>query len=270
MKLHRRLNGLDEAIKVLRREHRPKSNFGWLTEPRILASCHRYLKRQLETTAKRVGSGGRLSSRTRKTPHATRQSPRQQRFKTMAGIGHLLLFAALIAVSWAGGAKDSNAFMDQILLQKMPNLVRSNSRLFPNVTIPEFKFKVESTRGLNRDLKVKMKEGAVRGFDTGIHRTTDCNPPVPVAFNVSVSCLLDFNGIYTTFVAKTEGDNLLGTEKRVPVNVTVVDTTGRFEATSATGRAGVIEEKVMAVLYDALYNDYMHLLNRALDGLRFP
>uniref|UniRef100_A0A131YL05 Amblyomma 40 33 family member n=1 Tax=Rhipicephalus appendiculatus TaxID=34631 RepID=A0A131YL05_RHIAP len=220
----------------------------------------------------------------------------------MAGIGRLLLFAALIAVSWAGGAKDSNAFMDQILLQKMPNLVRSNSRLFPNVTIPEFKFKVESTRGLNRDLKVKMKEGAVRGFDTGIHRTTDCNPPVPVAFNVSVSCLLDFNGIYTTFVAKTEGDNLLGTEKRVPVNVTVVDTTGRFEATSATGRAGVvrtfhidrirlrttygdnlhlndarkteflrqIEEKVMAVLYDALYNDYMHLLNRALDGLRFP
>ncbi|KAH8041019.1 hypothetical protein HPB51_013679 [Rhipicephalus microplus] len=147
-----------------------------------------------------------------------------------------------------------------------------------------------------------MKEGAVRGFDTGIRRTTDCNPPAPVAFNVSVSCILDFNGLYTTFVAKTEGDNLLGTEKRVPVNVTVVDTTGRFEATSATGRAGVvrtfhidkirlrttygdnlhlndarkteflrqIEEKVTAVLYDALYNEYMHLLNRALDGLRFP
>ncbi|XP_037268155.2 salivary anticoagulant protein P23 [Rhipicephalus microplus] len=267
-------------------------------------SGHRYLKRQLETTAGRVGTGGRLYSRSRKTPLATLQPTRQQRFmkERMAGIAHLLLFAALFGASWAGGAKDSNAFMDLILLQKMPNLVRSNSRLFPNVTIPEFKFKVENTRGLNRDLKVKMKEGAVRGFDTGIRRTTDCNPPAPVAFNVSVSCILNFNGLYTTFVAKTEGDNLLGTEKRVPVNVTVVDTTGRFEATSATGRAGVvrtfhidkirlrttygdnlhlndarkteflrqIEEKVTAVLYDALYNEYMHLLNRALDGLRFP
>uniref|UniRef100_A0A023GB40 Putative secreted protein n=1 Tax=Amblyomma triste TaxID=251400 RepID=A0A023GB40_AMBTT len=214
----------------------------------------------------------------------------------------LVLFAAVLCVAWAGSARDSNAFMDQILLQKMPQLVRSNSRLYPNVTIPEFKFKVESTRGLNRDLKVKMKQGAVQGFDTGVHRTTDCNPPAPVAFNISVSCVLDFNGIYTTFLAKTEGDNLLGTEKRVPVNVTVVDTTGRFEATSATGRAGVvrtfhidkirlrtvygnnlslndarktefvrqIEEKVNAVLYDALYNEYMHLLNRALEGLRFP
>uniref|UniRef100_A0A6M2E1L8 Putative conserved secreted protein n=1 Tax=Amblyomma tuberculatum TaxID=48802 RepID=A0A6M2E1L8_9ACAR len=97
----------------------------------------------------------------------------------MAGFRQLLLFAALFCVTWAGSARDSNAFMDQILLQKMPQLVRSNSRLFPNVTIPEFKFKVESTRGLNRDLKVKMKEGAVRGFDTGVHRTTDCNPPAP-------------------------------------------------------------------------------------------
>ncbi|KAH7967548.1 hypothetical protein HPB49_025659 [Dermacentor silvarum] len=246
---------------------------------------HRYQKEQLETAAKRVGGGeGLLIARGKRH---TRRAERR---------------ALYSKVCWAGGARDSNAFMDQILLQKMPTLVRSNSRLYPNVTIPEFKFKVEATRGINRDLKVKMKEGAIRGFDTGVHRTTDCNPPAPVAFNVSISCVLDFNGIYTTFLAKTEGDNLLGTEKRVPVNVTVVDTTGRFEATSSTGRAGIvrtfhidrirlrttygdnlhlndarktefirqIEEKVMAVLYDALYNDYMHLLNHAIDGLRFP
>ncbi|KAH9370249.1 hypothetical protein HPB48_007414 [Haemaphysalis longicornis] len=131
--------------------------------------------------------------------------------------------------------------MDQVLLQKMPSLVRSNSRLYPNVTIPEFKF-------------------------------------------------------------KTEGDDLLGREKRVPVNVTVVDTTGRFEASAAPNKAAIvrtfhierirlrtvygsnlhlndarraaflqnIEDKVTAVLYDTLYNDYMNVLGRAVEAVAFP
>lgn len=222
--------------------------------------------------------------------------------RTMAHTGYLAFVATLFCVSWAGSVRDSNAFMDQVLLQKMPGLVRSNSRLYPNVTIPEFKFKVKSTSATNRDLKAKMKDGAVQGFDNGVHRTTDCNTPAPIAGNISVSCILDFNGIYTTFLAKTEGDDLLGREKRVPVNVTVVDTTGRFEASAAPGRAGIvrtfhiekirlrtvygnnlhlndarrteflrnIEEKVTAVLYDALYNDYMNLLGRAVEGAAFP
>lgn len=220
----------------------------------------------------------------------------------MAHLGYLALFATLFYVSWAASVQDSNAFMDQVLLQKMPSLVRSNSRLYPNVTIPEFKFKVQSTAVSNRDLKAKMKEGAVQGFEKGVRRITDCNAPARIAGNTSISCILDFGGIYTTFLAKTEGDDLLGRDKRVPVNVTVVDTTGRFEASAAPNKAAIvrtfhierirlrtvygdnlhlndarraaflqnIEEKVTAVLYDTLYNDYMNLLGRAVEGASFP
>ncbi|CAN7990413.1 unnamed protein product, partial [Ixodes hexagonus] len=203
--------------------------------------------------------------------------------------------------AYGASVKDSNDFLDHVLLQKMPPLVRRTAKLYPNATIGEFKFTVERTGITNRELKVKMKQGAIRGFDTGVHRVGDCGPVAAIGFDASISCTVDFTGINATFMAKVEGDNLLSTDKRILVTVKVVDTVGRFEAMSsgrlnkvrtfhiekirfntnydshlnlnAARRTKFIEEvekKVNHELYTLLYNDYLQLLNEAVGAAHFP
>uniref|UniRef100_A0A4D5RTF0 Putative salivary secreted protein n=1 Tax=Ixodes scapularis TaxID=6945 RepID=A0A4D5RTF0_IXOSC len=216
-------------------------------------------------------------------------------------IGFSVLFLAFIASAYGASIKDSNDFLDHVLLQKMPALVRRTAKLYPNATIGEFKFTVERTGIKNRELKVKMKQGAIRGFDTGVHRVGDSGPVTAIGFDASLSCTLDFSGINATFMAKVEGDNLLAKDKRIPITVNVVDTVGRFEAMSsgrltkvrtfhidkirfntqydkqlnlnAARRSKFIEEvekKVNHELYTLLYNDYLQLLNEAVAAAHFP
>ncbi|EEC15761.1 secreted protein, putative [Ixodes scapularis] len=42
--------------------------------------------------------------------------------------------------AYGASIKDSNDFLDHVLLQKMPALVRRTAKLYPNATIGEFKF----------------------------------------------------------------------------------------------------------------------------------
>ncbi|XP_037510940.1 uncharacterized protein LOC119387581 [Rhipicephalus sanguineus] len=160
-----------------------------------------------------------------------------------------------------GTIRDANAYMDTIIQQKMPRLLKASPRLYPSAVIPFFKFKVLKTGFTNRDLKVNMTAGVFRGFDTGIRRLGDCDKPSHVGRNTSVSCTLDFSGITASFVAVTKGDDLAGTIKAVPVNVVVRTGGVRIEATAAPGKEAILR----TFLIDYVSLDVAHGANLSLN-----
>uniref|UniRef100_A0A224Z1V2 Amblyomma 40 33 family member n=1 Tax=Rhipicephalus zambeziensis TaxID=60191 RepID=A0A224Z1V2_9ACAR len=160
-----------------------------------------------------------------------------------------------------GTIRDANAYMDTIMQQKMPRLLKASPRLYPSAVIPFFKFKVLKTGFTNRDLKVNMTAGVFRGFDTGIRRLGDCDKPSHVGRNTSVSCTLDFSGITASFVAVTKGDDLAGTIKAVPVNVVVRTGAVRIEATAAPGKEAILR----TFLIDYVSLDVAHGANLSLN-----
>ncbi|XP_077516426.1 salivary anticoagulant protein P23-like isoform X2 [Amblyomma americanum] len=160
-----------------------------------------------------------------------------------------------------GSIRDANAFMDNVLQQKMLRLLKAKPRLYPSAVIPFFKFKVLKTGFTNRDLKVNMTAGIFRGFDTGIRRLGDCDKPARVGQNTSVSCTLDFSGITASFVAVTKGDDLAGTIKAVPVNVIVRTGGARIEATAAPAKEAILR----TFLIDYVSLDVAHGANLNLN-----
>ncbi|CAN7988716.1 unnamed protein product, partial [Ixodes hexagonus] len=199
-------------------------------------------------------------------------------------------------------AKDSNNFMDSVLLEKMPPLVKSSLKLYPFATMEDFKFKVPSTAITNRELRASLRSGAIRGFEDGIHRVGDCEIPTLVSGNTSIICVLDFNGLNASLSAEVAGDSLSAPTKMVTVNVAVVDTAGRFEASALPDKPGVVrtfyveqinlrttyghnlhlnrprqnkfvhevEMRVHSALYHLLYGEYLRLLNQAVESAMLP
>uniref|UniRef100_L7MBL5 Putative amblyomma 40-33 family member n=1 Tax=Rhipicephalus pulchellus TaxID=72859 RepID=L7MBL5_RHIPC len=139
----------------------------------------------------------------------------------------------------SSSVNQANDFIDVVLLQRMPALIRETPGLFPAAPLPPHYFKVYKTSITNRDLKVNVTRGGIRNFDTAIHRVGDCIPAL-VAGNTSVSCTLSFDGILAELVAVTKGDNLLNIVKSVDVEALVYNTTGRLEVTAAPNRPGFV------------------------------
>ncbi|XP_077555891.1 salivary anticoagulant protein P23-like [Haemaphysalis longicornis] len=135
--------------------------------------------------------------------------------------------------------REANDFIDVVLLQRMPELVRATPGLYPVARLPPFKFKVYKTAITNRDLKVNVTEGDFKNFDTAVHRVGDCNRML-VAGNTSITCTFKFDGIAADLAAVTKGDSLLGVVKRVYVEAVVYNTTGRFDVTAAQNRPGYV------------------------------
>ncbi|XP_077512320.1 salivary anticoagulant protein P23-like [Amblyomma americanum] len=217
-------------------------------------------------------------------------------------IGQMILLASLVVLVHVSTVRDSNRFLDIILEDKIPQQIRSLKNIYPFASVPEFKFKIKRTGITNRDLKVKVKGGMLRGFDTGVRRVGECHPPVLISGNITISCMLEFNGINASFLVEVKGDTLVRKEKTVPVNVSVVDTVGRFEATAYPGRPGALrtfhiekvrmhtvydrrlslnaerhrvfsdemERSLHSVLYEFLYTDYKRALEKAIESVPFP
>ncbi|XP_037510945.1 uncharacterized protein LOC119387583 isoform X2 [Rhipicephalus sanguineus] len=139
----------------------------------------------------------------------------------------------------SSSVNQANDFIDVVLLQRMPALIRETPGLFPAASLPPHYFKVYKTSITNRDLKVNVTRGGIRNFDTAIHRVGDCVPAL-VAGNTSVSCTLSFDGILAELVTVTKGDNLLNIVKSVDVEALVYNTTGRLEITAAPNRPGFV------------------------------
>lgn len=213
-------------------------------------------------------------------------------------LASLVIFAA-VHTSTVG---DSNRFLDIILEDKLPRQIRDLKNVYPFVKVPYFKFKIKSTGITNRELKVKVKYGALNGFDTGVRRIGECHPPVLIKGNVTVSCLLELKGINASLITEVKGETFARKEKTVPVNVTVVDTVANFEATAYPGHPGTlrtfhveqirfhtvydrrlslnserqrgfnteIERGLRNILYDLLYTDYKKALEKAVESMPFP
>lgn len=196
--------------------------------------------------------------------------------------------------------REANDFIDVVLLQRMPELVRATPGLYPVAPLAPFRFKVYKTGITNRDLKVNVTEGGFKNFDTAVQRQGDCHPML-VAGNTSITCTFKFDGIAADLLAKTKGDNIFGGEKTVHVDALVYNTTGRFEVTAAQNRPGyvrtfyvenvhfdikpsnnldlnqvrmrnfkaIIAEKLTEEIYMNLYGNYRTLLNYACARVNF-
>lgn len=214
----------------------------------------------------------------------------------------VLLLASLLTLVYTSTIRDSNRFLDIILEDKVPPQIRGLKHVYPFVKVPEFKFKIKSTGITNRELKVKVKNGALRGLDTGVRRVGECQPPVLISGNVTISCILELKGINASFMVEVKGDTLVRKEKTMPVNVTIVDTVGHFEATAYPGRPGALrtfhieqvrfhtvfdrrlrlnserqrsfnsemERSLHSIIYDLFYTDYKRALEKAIESMPFP
>uniref|UniRef100_A0A0K8R9K4 Putative cytotoxin-like protein n=1 Tax=Ixodes ricinus TaxID=34613 RepID=A0A0K8R9K4_IXORI len=208
----------------------------------------------------------------------------------------------LVAFAQAATVQEANHFMDTVLNERLPPLVRASPNLFPVVPIPFFRFDVPRNAPTNRNLHANITEGAIRNLDVGVKRMGECLVPAVKDGVPTVSCTLDLNSINTTFLAYTKGDNILSTLKEIWVNVLTVDSIARFEATGVPRRESVlrtfevphlhfttlydhelhlntdrqrqfkdhIEAKVKETLQETLYGDYRLQLARAVAATPFP
>uniref|UniRef100_A0A6M2E867 Putative conserved secreted protein n=1 Tax=Amblyomma tuberculatum TaxID=48802 RepID=A0A6M2E867_9ACAR len=151
----------------------------------------------------------------------------------------LLLYVVAYVEGGSDRVNEANDFIDVVLLQRMPSLMKETPGLYPSAPVPPFSFKVYKTAITNRDLKVNVTRGAIKNFDTSVRRVGNCDPKV-VAGNTCVTCKLSFDGIAADLVAVTKGDNLFGTVKNVDVQAVVYNTTGMFEVTAARNQPGFV------------------------------
>lgn len=218
-------------------------------------------------------------------------------------LGYAIFATALVACAQAAATvQDANHFVDTVLNDRLPPLVRASLTLFPVVRIPFFNFDVAKNAPTNRNLHSNLTEGAIRGLDTVVKRMGECLAPAFKDGIPTITCTLDLNGINTTFLAFTRGDNLLSSLKEIWVNTVTVDSVARFEATGVRGRESVlrtfevphlhfatsynselhlnterqrqfknhIEAKVKETLQETLYGEYRLLLTRAVAATPFP
>lgn len=213
-----------------------------------------------------------------------------------------LLAVATLSAS-ASSVRDANHFVDTVLGEKVPALIREYQSLYPYAgTLPSY-FEIPSTNVLtNRALQVDVSHGEFRGFDSAVKRSGDCQAPLLKDARTSIKCTLDLAGITANFTATTRGDNLLATQKVVWVRAVVVDTPGQLEAVAEPGRNGVLhtfqidnlklrvtnddnlklnarrqreftryfEEIVRIRLLDFFYDNYRRVLARAVSSVPFP
>ncbi|XP_049270156.1 uncharacterized protein LOC119387586 [Rhipicephalus sanguineus] len=168
-----------------------------------------------------------------------------------------ILVLATVSYVSSTTVTDANAFVDTIINEDVPVLVKESPRLFPYATIEDFSFTVHQNRVTNRDLTVNMTRGKVRGLDTAVQRREDCEALFLRDGQTIVVCDLAIQGLDITFTSLVKGDNLVGIWKTISVNVAVTDGTIQFEAKVPTGhrggtlRAFSIKDLHLYVTYDS-------------------
>ncbi|KAM7295332.1 neuroglian, partial [Ixodes scapularis] len=156
--------------------------------------------------------------------------------------------------------QDPNTFLDTVLNEKLPLLIRDSPTLFPVVRIPDFNFVVAKNALTNHDLYANLTEGAIQGLDTAAKRMGDCLAPAGKDVVPTVSCTLDLDGINATFLAFTKGDNLWSSLKEIWVHVAVVDFVARFEATGFGEQETQLRSlEVLQIRFNTTYNKDLSL-----------
>lgn len=212
-----------------------------------------------------------------------------------------ILVLVLGAVANGITVNEANTFMDDVLHAHQVLIARTPGLSSP-VPIPDFDFVVNKTRVTNLHLTVSVRDGAIRGLETALHRVGDCQQPVVKEDRRIIVCPLHLNGVSSTFFAHARGDNLLNSHKKVWVNVTVQDTVGQIETVAGRGQHGSLqtftidrvylrteydsilslngergqkfkdrfEDEVQRRLQGALFGEYKDLLASAVASTLFP
>ncbi|KAL3243717.1 hypothetical protein MRX96_020104 [Rhipicephalus microplus] len=149
-----------------------------------------------------------------------------------------ILVLATVSYVSPGTITEANAFVDTIINQDVPLLVKESPRLYPYATIEDFSFTVPQNRVTNRDLTVNMTRGKVRGLDTAVQRKEDCEALFLRNGQTIVVCDLTIQGIGINFTSLAKGDNIVGVWKTIQVNVSVTNGTIQFEAKVPAGHHG--------------------------------
>ncbi|KAL1425103.1 hypothetical protein MTO96_019455 [Rhipicephalus appendiculatus] len=149
----------------------------------------------------------------------------------------LLVLATASCVS-SVDVNDANALIDSILKEKVPLLVKESPQLYPYATIEDFSFKVPNNRITNRELRVKMTRGEVRGLDTALQRLGDCQAPFSHDGQDVIVCNLTMQGVNVTFSSLANGDSLFAGWKTIWVTVAVTDGLTRIKARFTVGQKG--------------------------------
>uniref|UniRef100_A0A090X7Y7 Putative secreted salivary gland peptide n=2 Tax=Ixodes ricinus TaxID=34613 RepID=A0A090X7Y7_IXORI len=91
---------------------------------------------------------------------------------------HGVLAIALVACAHSATVHDANNFVDTVLTEKLPPLVRASLNLFPVVRIPFFKFR-RCQKLLQRTATstLTLRRVAIRNLDIGVRRMGECQVP---------------------------------------------------------------------------------------------
>nr|XP_050044073.2 uncharacterized protein LOC126541364 [Dermacentor andersoni] len=210
----------------------------------------------------------------------------------------ILLLASVSCVS-STGVIDANTYVDTILREKMPLLVRGSPQL---AVIGDFSFKVSRDRTINRDMEVNMTRGTIDRLDNALQRLSDCQAPEDYEGQTIIYCYLTVQGLNVTFTALVKDDPLVAAWTIAWVNVAVRNTTAHFEASAPPGGDGTlrtflihdirldvtydsnlslnvhrswkfkeeINDRVKKELMDIFQYDYKDLLSRAVESVPFP
>nr|XP_037268408.1 uncharacterized protein LOC119159683 [Rhipicephalus microplus] len=147
-----------------------------------------------------------------------------------------ILVLATVSYVSPGTITEANAFVDTIINEDVPLLVKESPRLYPYATIEDFSFTVPQNRVTNRDLTVNMTRGKVRGLDTAVQRKEDCEALFLRTDRLSLSATLPYRESGINFTSLAKGDNIVGVWKTIQVNVSVTNGTIQFEAKVPPGR----------------------------------
>jgi len=205
----------------------------------------------------------------------------------------IALAAFAVVVVYAGTSAQSNKFVDDLFTSSLRSEA-PNYNLVTGITVPNFDFKIKATGLTNRDLKAKFTNGKAKGF-TNLKRYGECSPSSWIGGNITLSCRIDLSGVVVEYESEVKGYNLVGTEKKIKVDVRLVDTTALFEATSFPNRGVAlrtfyiekmktkldyedlglhderkskfkeeVEKKTIGELYNVFYNQFSKAIGSAL------
>ncbi|EEC07775.1 secreted protein, putative [Ixodes scapularis] len=114
--------------------------------------------------------------------------------------------------------------------------------------------KVASNGLFNRDLQVKLTDGAVRGLDDVTRRLRSCVRP---------TCQVDLRGLVVSYIAQTRGDDLAGTRKNIWVEVTVTSAEALFNMSDIRASVTSLNSLIIGPISTRTsYDTYLNLNSR--------
>lgn len=132
---------------------------------------------------------------------------------------------------------DFNHYVDKAVMSHLPPLIRKAHRLYPEARIRFHTFELLDESVWQKDLEVRLTEGAVKGLDVVTKRRQSCSILARVIATTVATCALDLSGIEATYTMQTnQREHLFAKRKSFSIDVRVTSSMPTIELTSNGGR----------------------------------